>query len=129
LDSVAFASLVLLGHYHRRVNAALSWRPLVSLGIAGYGVYLVHQPIIQAVDWFGPSVLRGTIFIVPLAIAAGIAGGLVFHYIVERPCMDRNTWIRISPHLTPIFGWMDPWWQRLTGEQHEEQGVEEPIEI
>ncbi len=33
------------------VNRAFSWRPLVGLGIMSYSLYLVHQPVVQALAY------------------------------------------------------------------------------
>jgi len=58
----------------------LGWKPLVWTGVASYSIYLVHEPIIAAIESQGvPSVGR--------AVAAGIvsvAAGFVFWAVWER---------------------------------------------
>ena len=105
LKGLVFTSLVLLGTRSRIVNAALSWRPLVGLGIASYSVYLVHEPVMQIITITATPSLRHPLLILPLAIVGGILGGAAFHVIVERPCMNRATVARFAPALTRLLGW------------------------
>jgi peptidoglycan/LPS O-acetylase OafA/YrhL len=98
----------LLGWRSGIANAALSWRPLVRLGIVSYSVYLIHEPVVETVEVFAPPALRLSLLVMPVAIAAGVALGVVFHLTIERPCMSSATWIRLGPTLTHLCRWVDP---------------------
>jgi len=107
LWGVVFASLLLLGYHCRWTNAVLSWRPLAALGIASYSIYLIHEPVIQAVEtWVPPGLARSPV-IMPIALACGIVCGVLFHVCIERPCMRRATWQAVSPALLRLFARTD----------------------
>ncbi|HEX5275694.1 MAG TPA: acyltransferase [Candidatus Rubrimentiphilum sp.] len=55
----------------------LSVKGLVSIGVASYGIYLVHQPVIDLAETIG--------WRPPLAAFAGIGAGLLFWWCAERP--------------------------------------------
>lgn len=75
-------------------------RLLLLLGNASYSIYIIHLAIYQAVRSFtvgvetpfGPEyghiAQAGWL---ALLIAAGILGGLVLHYLVEKPIMDASS--------------------------------------
>jgi peptidoglycan/LPS O-acetylase OafA/YrhL len=48
---VFFALLCVVLAEDNVVSRALSWRPLVGVGVMSYSLYLVHQPLIQAVAY------------------------------------------------------------------------------
>lgn len=110
LYGIAFAALLLLGHRSKAVGATLSWRPLVWLGMVSYSVYLVHQPIVNAVDVLAPAGLRASPLVVPIAIACGVAIGTIFHTLIERPCTSRTARRYVVPGLTRLFRWTDAAW-------------------
>ncbi len=107
LTGLMFTFLVLLAYYSPVVNALLSWRPLVGLGIASYSVYLVHEPIGQAITIVASHWLRYPSLVIMLAVAASIACGAVFHVVVERPLLEREQWKRLLPPLTRLLRWTD----------------------
>lgn len=113
LWGVAWGLLLVLGSRSARVNALFAWRPLVALGGVSYSVYLVHQPIVFTLTNDAPGWLRTSPLIVLVAIAGGLAGGILFHWIVERPVMQRRTWQVLGPWLMAPFRWMDEPWARL----------------
>jgi len=100
---IMFASLLLLGGRSRAVNAVLRWRPLVRLGLVSYSVYLVHEPIVEAVETLTPIAVQRSPVVLILAIAASTTAGTLFHLLVERPCMSRRTWLHVGPVLTNAF--------------------------
>jgi peptidoglycan/LPS O-acetylase OafA/YrhL len=99
LWAASFACLVLLGHEAHVVQRVLSWRPLVALGVCSYSVYLIHFPIMQAVESYGPDVTAWWPIWTLLALALGIGGGVLFYRVVEQPCLAwyRRTRRRTSP--------------------------------
>jgi peptidoglycan/LPS O-acetylase OafA/YrhL len=115
LWGIVFACLLLLGHYSRVVNAILSWRPLVALGIASYSVYLIHEPVVQAVETYVPAATVPALLAAVAALACGMALGIVFHICIERPCMRRSTWQRLAPLLVRLFAWTDALWVYVVG--------------
>ena len=46
--AVFFAMLCVVLTGNNLLSRVFSWRPLVSLGVMSYSLYLVHQPIVQA---------------------------------------------------------------------------------
>jgi N-acetylglucosaminyldiphosphoundecaprenol N-acetyl-beta-D-mannosaminyltransferase len=46
--AVFFAVLCVVLTGHNLVSRVVAWRPLVSLGVMSYSLYLVHQPMVQA---------------------------------------------------------------------------------
>lgn len=78
------------------------WNPqiLLILGNASYSIYVVHLAMFQVVRRFTNGVetpfgpehgLTSQIAWMSLLIAAGIGGGLILHYLVEKPVMDRSS--------------------------------------
>jgi peptidoglycan/LPS O-acetylase OafA/YrhL len=55
----------------------LSLRPLETIGIASYSIYLVHGPVIQALQENGTASW--------IAAAVGLSAGFTFWYFCERP--------------------------------------------
>ena len=107
LYGIAFAALVVLGHSSPNLRAALSWRPLVGLGICSYSVYLVHLPIQQMTEAYAPSSLQSWPTILLITLASALPVGVLFHWLVERPCMSHGTWTACSPILIRSFAWTD----------------------
>ena len=62
----------------------LSARVFAPIAAASYSIYLLHQPIVGTVEQYMP---KGTSVAMTLAISGmcGVAAGLVFSYIAERP--------------------------------------------
>jgi peptidoglycan/LPS O-acetylase OafA/YrhL len=112
--AIPFVCFVVLAGQLPRLNRLLSWRPIVLLGIASYGVYLAHDQVMRVAWLVSPSPLRASYLFVPVAILVGTAGGVLFHLAIERPVMRRSTWQRFGPTLTAIAGPADRVWEWIT---------------
>lgn len=93
---VAIASAVIVAHLGAgpgRLNAVLSWRPLVALGRLSYGVYLWHLPLTLALNGHihDRAILTAVVF--TLAVLAAFASWS----LVEQPAQrfrDRRPRLR-----------------------------------
>ncbi|MDT9593183.1 acyltransferase [Nocardioides zeae] len=50
----------------------MSWGPLAWLGGLGYGIYLIHEPVMRLLGWLGllPEPAAGLVFVVTAAVVA-----------------------------------------------------------
>ena len=79
------------------VGRLLSVRPMVLIGLASYGMYLWHFPIITFVNqWIGPTSLPGEALI---AVSLTLAATLASYVIVETPIRRRGMLFGLK--LTP----------------------------
>jgi peptidoglycan/LPS O-acetylase OafA/YrhL len=55
--------------------AAFSWRPLAYVGSLGYGIYLIHEPVMRLLDTFGalPSARPGEFFLITALLVGVVA--------------------------------------------------------
>lgn len=79
-----------------RLARALSWRPLVRLGLMAYSLYLVHAPVLELVWRYVVSPLdpSPSLALPVLLVAGGAASLLVaaaFYRLVERPFLLART--------------------------------------
>jgi peptidoglycan/LPS O-acetylase OafA/YrhL len=91
------------------VRRALTWRPVVALGVVSYGLYLWHQA-------WGLMFLRwtGLVFRVPLwelflaVMAMGVASATISYVVVERPILNLKNnlgwWGRMPRAGASVFG-------------------------
>lgn len=117
LCGALFTSLLLLGASSRKLNAVLSWRPLLTLGFVSYSVYLIHQPVVdQIIDHARHihALAHHAVLLWPIGLASGILAGAAFFFCVERLCLRRETWAWLTPHLVWTLGWTDYVWIRLS---------------
>jgi len=77
------------------LRAALSVRPLVWIGVASYSIYLIHEPVIGALEYNTqiPPALAGAV-----AVIAGVA----FWAIFERPFMKNPLKGRLIAIISPL---------------------------
>jgi len=82
------------------LSRALSWRPLVGLGLISYGVYLYHWPLFW---WLSPerTSLDG-VALAALRLAATLAVSLVSYRLLEQP-VRTGRWPRPS-----VATWLAP---------------------
>ena len=89
LPCLATVGLIASGGSHDTwVRRALSWRPLVFLGLISYSLYLWHQPLLGGVTYWhitppGPA-LRGATLVAVAALAA------LTWRLVEQPVRRRR---------------------------------------
>jgi len=91
--------------------AWLDWKPLVWVGTLGYGVYLIHEPIMRFTDWLGllPGARPGAWFLVsaglilvPTLAAAWLssrtveAAGLRLLSMIDRDGRPRDYYAHLS---------------------------------
>jgi peptidoglycan/LPS O-acetylase OafA/YrhL len=74
-----------------RLARALSWRPLVAVGVISYGVYLCHWPLFV---WLSPERTGlGEWPLVVVRLSATFAAATASYFLVERP-YRRRQWSR-----------------------------------
>jgi len=67
---------------------ALSWRPLVAIGIISYGVYLYHWPIFV---WLSPERTGLSEWpLLALRLAATFSAATLSYFLIERPYRRRE---------------------------------------
>jgi peptidoglycan/LPS O-acetylase OafA/YrhL len=92
LWAIGFASLVCYASVaDSHINRVLSWKPLVSLGVMSYSLYLLHQPLVE----IGMQIVRlharpGMAFLIGLGLCPFIIGaGAIFYFLVEKKFLDH----------------------------------------
>lgn len=66
------------------LRRALSFRPIVGTGVASYGIYLVHEPVIGFIEQHAASLHAG-MPVYAVACAGALAAGAIFSLLAERP--------------------------------------------
>ncbi len=77
------------------VARAISWRPLVAIGVMSYSLYLVHQPMVEVMAHFlgandgadSRQVFLAMLAMLPLILAAAFA----LFYAVERRSLSKGS--------------------------------------
>lgn len=111
--AVGFAACILLVATTPLVRAALSWRPLVWLGLISYSLYLLHLPALELVAGMEkPASIyaQRSPLLVGGAVATALVVSWLFHLAVERPCLDKRTRASWEPRLARLFRWTDWLW-------------------
>jgi peptidoglycan/LPS O-acetylase OafA/YrhL len=76
---------------------ALSWRPLVALGVISYGVYLFHWPIFQ---WLTPERTGlSTLPLLVLRLAITLPLAIASYWLLEQPVRRRVNWSSVWPKV------------------------------
>jgi hypothetical protein len=77
------------------LRRALSFRPLVAIGLISYGVYLIHWPVFVIVDADRTGLDGPTLTIVRFVITAAIA--IASYFLLERPIrLRQGTPLRVT---------------------------------
>jgi peptidoglycan/LPS O-acetylase OafA/YrhL len=95
---IACFALVVFAGANRTFQRVLSLRALVAIGVASYGIYLVHEPLVTALMERSPGTLGG--------IAAGafaLAAGFAFWAVCERPFTNGSLRTRLLGLLRPLL--------------------------
>ena len=82
------------------------------LGTVSYSVYLVHEPLVEAIATYGGRWVSAPALLAILAGAGGIVAGARFHHLVERPCMRPRPRAWAEPRLARLFSWADILWDK-----------------
>ncbi|TCM17874.1 peptidoglycan/LPS O-acetylase OafA/YrhL [Novosphingobium sp. PhB165] len=88
-------------------ETGLNWRWLQFLGAISYSLYLVHVPLMQAVDsivhrLFGHGMAADLICLV-LILAASITAAVLLYHAIERPSHRLARAIRSRPAPEPLI--------------------------
>jgi peptidoglycan/LPS O-acetylase OafA/YrhL len=104
LHSAAAAALVtaLASAPGGRVGAALSWRPLVWVGVRSYGLYLWHWPVYVMLSSERTGLEGPTLTVVRIAVSSVLAAASF--RLVEDPIRHRATWVRDRRGLPALAG-------------------------
>lgn len=74
---------------HGPLTRALGWRPLALVGVASYSLYLVHWPVMDALD----GAIAGWVALTAVGGAASLAVAAVSYRAVEAPFLAlRRRW-------------------------------------
>ncbi|GAB3774792.1 peptidoglycan/LPS O-acetylase OafA/YrhL [Nocardioides ginsengisegetis] len=107
--AVAMSAIVLHDGPWPRV---LDWKPLAWVGGLGYGVYLLHEPVMRLVGWMGllPAARPGAWFIITFAIVIGPslalawlssrtveAAGLRMLSMIDKDGRPRDYYAHLTP--------------------------------
>jgi len=87
LAAVLFGSATLLVGQSSRLQSMMGVYPLARLGTISYSLYLVHIPIVLEVRAHLAALPIGVA--VTASVAAGLASGIVFYLVIERPILRR----------------------------------------
>ncbi|GCD90101.1 acyltransferase [Nocardioides sp. LS1] len=107
--AVAMSAIVLNDGPWPRI---LDWKPLAWVGGLGYGVYLLHEPVMRLVGWMGllPAARPGAWFMITFAIVIGPslalawlssrtveAAGLRMLSMIDKDGRPRDYYAHLSP--------------------------------
>jgi len=95
LSGIAFFALLFAASRHGSLlNRWLSSRPMVTLGVFSYSVYLIHQPLAAACGQFaeayGFSNLDNIAFQLLVVVPSLLVLGYLFHLAFERPFLSAH---------------------------------------
>lgn len=89
-------ALLLIGllRWDFRIASARALRPLAWCGVRCYSIYLVHWPVVKAVEGelshrLPPSLAMAALVITPIAVAASVIVAIPFHRWIEQPFLNR----------------------------------------
>ena len=85
-------ALVVFAEPGSRLLAVLTWRPIVVAGLASYGVFLLHDPLVRWFRDLGLTFAGGWGMLANIALVAGVTAvlsTLTYRY-VERPALARK---------------------------------------
>jgi len=100
---VALFAFVVLAGCMPWLRAALSVPLLFEIGVASYSIYLVHQPLIALIAAPVARRIANPLFAIMITSAIGVAGGLVFWYVVERSVTTARAKGRLEALVKPLF--------------------------
>ncbi len=73
--------------FNRILANGLSWRPIATVGAFSYSLYLMHHPILQTLDVFGPHLVNRPVvhffFLLVVGLPVAIGGAFAFSLVFE----------------------------------------------
>lgn len=106
LLAVGFAALVLLvTSQHSLLQRALALSPMRVLGEQSYSLYLVHVPVLVAINEWTAFRDHGLWLYALVGTVASLAAAAVFYHAIERPSLAVRQWLderRRSPQPAPV---------------------------
>lgn len=114
-EIAAFGLFVAGGHTAvLRRTLEMAW--LTAIGRYSYGIYLIHQPVVDLVNRLLSRDMSATALL-PVAALAGIAAGFAFSQIFEQPLLHGALRRRALDALEPVI-------RRLWASMPGERGIE-----
>jgi peptidoglycan/LPS O-acetylase OafA/YrhL len=99
---VAVASAVLITAIvseNGLLRTALSWKPLVAIGLISYGLYLYHVPLFGFVE--AQDVVRNEVGLVVMKIGLALIVATASYFLIERPirhgALTRGRLLVVAP--------------------------------
>jgi peptidoglycan/LPS O-acetylase OafA/YrhL len=88
IQLAAAAVLIFVAIFDRRLRNALESRGVRGLGLISFSLYLVHDPLLVALDYITDN--RVLVFVIGVPLSLAIA--TVFYFAVERPSHRLAQW-------------------------------------
>jgi len=85
-----------------RMAGALSWRPLVWVGVRSYGLYLWHWPVYVTLSSERTGLDGAALTVVRIAVSTALAAASF--RLVEDPIRHRATWVRDRRGIPALAG-------------------------
>ena len=84
------------------ISIALSWRPVVAIGLISYSLYLWHWPILVMFRYYNNSAFPSPIEALALGLLSAALAAGSWRYI-EQPFRHGRASTRLLPVLTTVF--------------------------
>jgi len=103
----ATATLLAVGGLRGTLHRWLDVRPLQAVGRMSYGLYLLHNPVVNlalvAQRRAGLVSLPDDLFVLAVVYAISLAAAWALHVAVERPCLRMARRLRAGGGGTPLI--------------------------
>jgi peptidoglycan/LPS O-acetylase OafA/YrhL len=89
------------------LRRVLSLPLIASVGVASYSIYLMHYPIVVAVE----SAIRPTVPAFLASAVAALIGGFLFYFAVEQwfcsGAVRARLYAQVEPRLRIAYTWLE----------------------